>query len=211
MSKEIKWETYEYNFDDVSEDDDIEEDEDDDDEDDDEYEDKEHANLKELIKLSNQKAKVINTPFGMFQVDDKMNPFRQFEFWMGHTNFDLTKSVVDTIESVPGVEVLIVLTRYRFIIAVGSMFKFPDVRVKVEKILCNKHYNLEEIQENDYGTNIDTVLDVKNTLKLNHNLWSIYVFPNGKLTFATTPEGVAATKNMKELSAGILITSDDEE
>jgi hypothetical protein len=50
-----------------------------------------------------------------------------FNFWVGHTNFNLSKKVVDIIEDADGVEVLDVFTRYRFRIAIGKVF--DDARV----------------------------------------------------------------------------------
>ena len=44
---------------------------------------------------------VMQTPFGIFRVDDSMNPFKRFDFRMGHTNFNITQSIMDKIKSIP--------------------------------------------------------------------------------------------------------------
>ena len=79
---------------------------------------------------------VMQTPFGLWQVDDAMNPFRQFKFWMGHTNFSIGQNAELILRSMPGVEVLKILTRYRFIIGVGELFDIRNVRTQIEEALC---------------------------------------------------------------------------
>lgn len=86
------------------------------------------------------------TPFGLWNVDDSMNPFRDFKFWMGHTNFSIGRNAESVMKRIPGVEVLKVLTRYRFIIGVGKLYHIRDVRTRIEMALCGTSYdnNLKE-------------------------------------------------------------------
>ena len=59
-----------------------------------------------------------------------------FDCWVGHTNFDITPSMATAIDSVEGIELLKVCSRYRFFIGVGKMFNFKNVRKTLEgKIL----------------------------------------------------------------------------
>lgn len=58
-----------------------------------------------------------------------------FDCWMGHTNFDLTNNTKDILNKVPGIEVLKICSRYRFLIGVGRMFDFTKVRNDIEKSL----------------------------------------------------------------------------
>ena len=66
---------------------------------------------------------LVTTPMGMYQLHDKMNIMNQFDCWMGYTNFDITESVKETIENIEGVELLNIMTRYRFFLCV---FKNSD-------------------------------------------------------------------------------------
>lgn len=79
---------------------------------------------------------MMNTPFGIWSVDDSMNPFKQFKFWMGHTNFSIGRNGKSIIKRVGGVEVLKILTRYRFLIGVGELYNIRDVRTNIEFLLC---------------------------------------------------------------------------
>ena len=71
--------------------------------------------------------KLVSTPIGIFQLHDKANPIKQLDCWTGHTNFDITKSVQEKIEKIRGIELLMVLSRYRFFVGVGKLFDFKNV------------------------------------------------------------------------------------
>jgi hypothetical protein len=58
-----------------------------------------------------------------------------FNCWFGHTNFDITKSVAEKLDKVEGIELLKVITRYRFLIGVGKAFSFANVRLNLENSL----------------------------------------------------------------------------
>jgi hypothetical protein len=68
------------------------------------------------------KVKVIATPMGIIPLNDNTASNKIFNFWLGHTNFDITHHIARVIELTDGVETLDVFTRYRFRIAVGKAF-----------------------------------------------------------------------------------------
>ena len=55
-----------------------------------------------------------------------------FECWMGHTNFDITPEIKNKLDTIKGVELLKICSRYRFFIGIGKMFEFSDVRKEIE-------------------------------------------------------------------------------
>ena len=65
----------------------------------------------------------------------QVNMLAQFDCWVGHTNFNITKTIKDTLNASEGVEILKVNSRYRFFIGVGKMFDFKDVRTNIEEKL----------------------------------------------------------------------------
>ena len=65
----------------------------------------------------------------------QVNMLAQFDCWVGHTNFNITKTIKDTLNAAEGVEILKVNSRYRFFIGVGKMFDFKDVRTNIEEKL----------------------------------------------------------------------------
>jgi len=56
-----------------------------------------------------------------------------FDCWIGHTNFDITKDIKNILNSIDGVEVMRICSRYRFFIGVGKMFDFKSVRSHIER------------------------------------------------------------------------------
>ena len=73
------------------------------------------------INLQNP-IKVISTPMGIIPINEDTASGKIFNFWSGHTNFDITANISNLIESIDGVEALNVFTRYRFRIAIGKAF-----------------------------------------------------------------------------------------
>lgn len=61
-----------------------------------------------------------------------------FDCWMAHTNFDITFNIKDKLNTIPGVEILKIFSRYRFFIGIGKMFNFKDVRSVIEKEIIPK-------------------------------------------------------------------------
>tara|TARA_R100000152_G_C6653235_1_gene94263 strand:+ start:76 stop:495 length:420 start_codon:yes stop_codon:yes gene_type:complete len=116
--------------------------------------------LKELLAITNPPMEMVNTDEFTYEeleslqkelaydtqsqsqsvalTDDfisQVNMLAQFDCWVGHTNFNITKTIKDTLNSAEGVEILKINSRYRFFIGVGKMFDFTDVRTNIEEKL----------------------------------------------------------------------------
>lgn len=63
---------------------------------------------------------------------EEMTILSSFDCWMGHTNFDITPTIKEKLNNIPGIEVLKICSRYRFFVGIGSMFDFSDVRKTIE-------------------------------------------------------------------------------
>jgi|TARA_B100000085_G_scaffold278281_2_gene299864 hypothetical protein len=113
----------------------------------------------DLDDLSEDEQEILNSlreneqedPYGQYviPVDPKMmehiNLSANFDCWLGHTNFNITKDVLDTLESMEGVEVLKVCSRYRFFVGIGRMFDFSEVRQNIEDTLTT--FQEKEIEQ----------------------------------------------------------------
>lgn len=110
-------------------------------------------------------------PMGVVPVHEEILPGRMFNFWMGHTNFDLSPSVVDTISEVPGVETLDVFTRYRFRMGIGKAFSASDVKQAVDRAV-----KIENVFEPKPA---EKLASVKAMLARKYKFWAIYVMPDG--------------------------------
>jgi len=58
-----------------------------------------------------------------------------FNCWVAHTNFNLTERLKNELDSIEGVELLKIFSRYRFLVGVGKMFDFTEVRREIEKLI----------------------------------------------------------------------------
>ena len=94
-------------------------------------------------KQSGQTIKVIASPMGLIPYSEHTASGKIFNFWTGHTNFNISKDIIDILESVNGVETLDIFTRYRFRIAVGKCFDdslvMDDINKTIYKFLDNKY------------------------------------------------------------------------
>jgi len=142
---------------------------------------------------------IISTPFGMFEVDEAFNPLNHFEFWIGHTDFDLTQNFVNVVEKIPGVEGLKVFSRYRFLLAIGKLFEFTKVRPVIELSVGSLQISKE-------------ILDLREQFSKEEKDWYIYVYPDLKnyiSCFVTDEDFEAKYNKMTDLSqnGGILLSS----
>jgi len=77
--------------------------------------------------------KAIITPMGLIPYTENTASSKIFNFWVGHTNFNLTKKVIDIIENSDGVETLDIFTRYRFRMAIGKVFEDAKVMTNINE------------------------------------------------------------------------------
>lgn len=88
-----------------------------------------HDDDKKNMDLLKPKSniRVIATPMGIIPFTENTASSKIFNFWVGHTNFNITKKITSLIEETNGVETLDIFTRYRFRIAIGKAFKDASV------------------------------------------------------------------------------------
>lgn len=77
--------------------------------------------------ISKKPVRAIATPMGLIPYTENTASSKIFNFWVGHTNFSITRYISDIIEEIDGVETLDVFTRYRFRIAIGKAFDSAKV------------------------------------------------------------------------------------
>lgn len=82
-------------------------------------------------------TKVIMTPMGLIPYNENTASNKIFNFWIGHTNFNLSLPVCTIIEQEEGVETLDIFTRYRFRIGVGKLFDAKTVMFNINNNVYN--------------------------------------------------------------------------
>ena len=75
-------------------------------------------------------------PIGIIPINESNVPSKLFNFWMGHTNFNITHAIKQQISNVEGVESLDIFTRYRFRLGIGQAFREEKVKNSIEIVLC---------------------------------------------------------------------------
>jgi hypothetical protein len=91
----------------------------------------------EIITNNNKPVKVIASPMGLIPYNEHTASSKIFNFWVGHTNFSITKDVVDIIENTDGVEILDIFTRYRFRVAIGKCFVDAETMNNISNNISN--------------------------------------------------------------------------
>jgi hypothetical protein len=86
-----------------------------------------------------KQVRVIQTPMGIIPYNEHTSSSKIFNFWVGHTNFNISQSILDIIEDCPGVEILDPFTRYRFRIGVGKCFEDKEVMNNIQQQINNFH------------------------------------------------------------------------
>jgi len=69
------------------------------------------------------------------QLMEEISMLSAYDCWIGHTNFDITLGIKNKLDRTEGVEVLQILSRYRFFIGLGKLFDFKQVRSDIEKTI----------------------------------------------------------------------------
>lgn len=92
----------------------------------------EDDNYAPIIKIPDKPIKVLATPLGLVPYNEHTASSKIFNFWIGHTNFDISNSIKNIIEKTDGVEILDIFTRYRFRIAVGKCFVDAQVMSSIK-------------------------------------------------------------------------------
>jgi hypothetical protein len=160
---------------------------------------------------------VIPTAGGLVPLQVYGNFSANFDFWIMHTNFNLSKRVVDKLIEVPGVETCDVITRYRARIGFAKCFKSSAVKAEIGAVLGvgtpprtdhkSDHVLKTEVQEK--------VNLLKSQAEGLYSHWAIYVIPNGEISFIHSDDQREYEKHLdlflqaQQLAGGKVLTSHD--
>ena len=158
-----------------------------------------------------QQQRLIHTPVGSYPADSLFKPSDRWDCWLGHTNFDITKSIKQILlKDVPGIEALKILGRYTFFIGIPRLFDFKDVRLNIDKKLCI-YTEQEVLSDEQTQATVDLVKEQLQTKKY----WSILVAPTGKVDYVVSDDldkdyldGLNELLELKQLIGGIILRGD---
>jgi hypothetical protein len=84
------------------------------------WSDDEDKNFYDTIKQ--EKNNVLLTNMGIIPYNEHTDCCKIFNFWIGHTNFNLSNRVIEILQKIDGIETLDIFTRYRFRVSFGKAF-----------------------------------------------------------------------------------------
>lgn len=96
--------------------------------------DEEEALLAEEIRNA---PKLIDTPQGLYQIDDSMNPFNSMECRLAICNFEITEKELIITNFFAGVEAVQPVSRYKMLVGFAQLFDAQTVRTELTKQLIN--------------------------------------------------------------------------
>lgn len=95
-----------------------------------------------IKKHLDKPVRVIASPLGLIPYNEHTASSKIFNFWIGHTNFNISKNIAEIIEKSEGVELLDIFTRYRFRIGIGKCFSDKEtmnqITDSINAFLLNK-------------------------------------------------------------------------
>lgn len=124
---------------------------------------------------------MIQGPFGIESVLDPFSESRQFNWVMGHTNFNIDLFTRDRILKTKGVEICEVITRYRFIVAPGLAFNKQDVLKEIE----NNVLGSDECEECDNMQTTEVTDELLDILRSDDKKFCLYIDKDGNDFLAT--------------------------
>jgi hypothetical protein len=159
---------------------------------------------------------VLHTPMGLMGVNNQASS--QFDFWVMHTNFDITEGFVKILEQLPGVETLDVFTRYRLRIGFSKagLFDVNDVKARIGRFVTRLNRSLQDEMLTDLNEDVaQSVANVRDDLDDKYEHWCVLVLPNGNTEIACSAEmnnvykkNVAALRSVQSSVGGICISPD---
>jgi len=131
-----------------------------------------------------ERQPVIHTPFGMVSVVGDAMAFNAFDFWIMHTNFNLTEGIANAIEQTNGVETMEICTRYRARIGFprSGLFQPRDVMHAIEQAI----YDMDHEIQNQLFVGLETqvvhrAMATRDKVEKKFEYWAMWIVPNGNI------------------------------
>lgn len=139
----------------------------------------------EFFDILDASLKTINSEGGPVIVEQH-SIHDTLEHWIANCNFPITRRIVDKLDLIDGIDVLYVLSKHRFMIAIGKLFTIDTIKVAIDKAICNKDDREIELSKLDNARVKLEIEELSQSLKKDYKYWSIYVYPDGKIDFCAS-------------------------
>lgn len=97
----------------------------------------EESNVDEepIVQTHSHRINAISTSMGIIPFNEYTDCTKIFNFWLGHTNFNISQKIAELLQSIEGVETLDIFTRYRFRISFGKAFEDRKIMDLINNIV----------------------------------------------------------------------------
>jgi hypothetical protein len=148
---------------------------------------------------------VLYGPQGIVPLHESNIPSKLYNFWMGHTNFRISRRIANIIKRVDGVEGLDVFSPYRFRLAIGRHFEQKTVMKAIDESVKDRPKKPVSNQPDLEKT--------KDRLSKTFPFWAIGMFPDGRRRCmgASTQDAVEEMVNSSRDKYESVIVSWDKE
>lgn len=170
----------------------------------------ERYTLNKKDKETDGDKNLYNTAFGVVDLDQSLNPFKEFTFWKMYTNFEISHGIGETIEKTWGIDVFEVVSRYLCIIGIGKMFDTTIVRKNLQDRLGVNNKN------NNKLATLPTTELLKKELDEKAKYWTALILPNSVSNYIYDDVITEAIldkldiyEECQELSDGLILKSKD--
>lgn len=133
-----------------------------------------------------------NTPMGVIP-DIKRTIFKKYPLWVGHTNFKLAAKEYSAISDTMGVESLVFISPYRFVVGFGELFESAKVKVeitrKLTKTLSKTVLSIKDVTEQNnvlLSENYNSVFAEFIAKTKEYSYVAVYIVPNGEIDWCVT-------------------------
>jgi len=175
------------------------------------YFDKENADLSGKAG-SFRINKLVQTPLGLFSLDNAYHPLRGLPVYVAHINFPIVHQTILDLDKVNGIEAFKILGRYRILFVFGKLFNVEEVKYNIEHTLGVRSHIHSSVNLDDLSESLKEVIyEIDSSIESDD--WVAYIFPNGKyiLKNLATPEEASAVyddfKQLYDISEGMLMSS----
>jgi len=161
----------------------------------------------------------IHTQFGLLAIMNHMSASNHFDFWMMHTNFNITHDFAIMIEALPGVETIEVYTRYRMRLGFpkSGLFKSNEIMNHITEIIKQLDTEKTKLLLSGFEEQIQQkVLETTGQVSEKYPIWAIWVAPNGKIDIigAEVKDEIyehqfSVITNAQEEVGGTILTSEE--
>jgi hypothetical protein len=110
------------------------------------------------------------TPFGLYLVNDFFNPMKQYDWHMCHTNFPIGQNVCNKLKEISGIEKVLIVSKYRFLVTFGKAFNENLVKES-----CYETFKAISPEANNKLIDASTIHDNFCLYFLNEKDWKLIV------------------------------------